>query len=160
MSKPNKVARWQGARSRRRLSQRQITPQAAPSFGQPQPISRLGRVGQPYRAYLRNIGAQAVRGAPLRDTHVARARGHCALVVQPPRRPRPRQLQAAEVRRRAAHTARLLSGPRRRAAARAERDCRLLDRVERHGLPAQRVAQAHAANHWHCWCCALSGRGL
>ena len=29
------------------LSQRQVTPQAAPSFGQPRPISRLGRAGRP-----------------------------------------------------------------------------------------------------------------
>ena len=27
----------------------QIVPQAAPSFGQPRPISRLGRAGRPYR---------------------------------------------------------------------------------------------------------------
>ena len=31
-----------------RSSQRQIVPRAAPSFGQPGPISRLGRAGQPY----------------------------------------------------------------------------------------------------------------
>eukprot|EP00964_Phaeocystis_antarctica_P002224 scaffold1147_cov68-Phaeocystis_antarctica.AAC.16 len=30
-------------------SQRQIVPQATPSFGQPRPISRLGRAGRPYR---------------------------------------------------------------------------------------------------------------
>ena len=30
------------------LFQRQIVPRAAPSFGQPGPISRLGRAGQPY----------------------------------------------------------------------------------------------------------------
>ena len=29
--------------------QRKIVPQAAPSFGQPRPISRLGRAGRPYR---------------------------------------------------------------------------------------------------------------
>eukprot|EP00964_Phaeocystis_antarctica_P127600 scaffold91265_cov65-Phaeocystis_antarctica.AAC.2 len=30
--------------------QRQIMPQAVPNFGQPRPISRLGRAGRPYRA--------------------------------------------------------------------------------------------------------------
>ena len=130
------------ARSRLRL------PHALASLGQSVAWAALaGHIGLVF-----DVGAQAVRGAPLRDTHVARARGHCALVVRPPRRPRPRQLQAAEVHHRAAHAARLLPGPRRRAAARAERDGRLLDRVERHGLSAQRVA----ANH----CCSLSGRGL
>ena len=29
----------------------QSVPQAAPSFGQPRPISRLGRAGRPYRPY-------------------------------------------------------------------------------------------------------------
>eukprot|EP00964_Phaeocystis_antarctica_P121362 scaffold85027_cov69-Phaeocystis_antarctica.AAC.3 len=32
------------------LFRRQSTPQAAPSFGQPRPTSRLGRAGRPYRA--------------------------------------------------------------------------------------------------------------
>ena len=33
-------------------SQRQVTPQAAPSFGQPRPTRRLGRADRPYRSGL------------------------------------------------------------------------------------------------------------
>ena len=35
------------------FSQRQIMPQAAPSSGQPRPISRLGRAGRPCWAHMR-----------------------------------------------------------------------------------------------------------
>ena len=41
-------------------SQRQITPQAAPSFGQPRPISRLGRADRLHRPCSRHSGAPGV----------------------------------------------------------------------------------------------------
>ena len=46
--------------------QRQTTPQAAPSFGQPQPISRLGRLGRPSRPCLPQGGAALHREAVTR----------------------------------------------------------------------------------------------
>ena len=45
----NKVAQTSASWISGGFSQRQITPQAALSFGQPRPISRLGRSGRPYR---------------------------------------------------------------------------------------------------------------
>ena len=82
-------------------SQRQVTPQAAPSFGQPWPISRLGRAIQallstqlqaPTPATLctafwkaRSVasrGPRRTRGAARSDDHAsARLRSVCAFLV-------------------------------------------------------------------------------
>eukprot|EP00964_Phaeocystis_antarctica_P116595 scaffold80532_cov64-Phaeocystis_antarctica.AAC.3 len=46
--------------------QRQAVPQATPSFGQPRPISRLGRAGRPYRPCFPHSPPRAPPGAPPR----------------------------------------------------------------------------------------------
>eukprot|EP00964_Phaeocystis_antarctica_P078117 scaffold48578_cov55-Phaeocystis_antarctica.AAC.1 len=53
--------------------QRQIVPQTAPSFGQPRPISRLGRAGRPYWPCFPH---RRVPGRSRRQGHRRRRPGH------------------------------------------------------------------------------------
>jgi hypothetical protein len=59
--------------------QHQVVPQAAPSVGQPRPISRVCRAGRPYRAYIRRRRAhwRSSTRAP-RSRCASRATGRCA----------------------------------------------------------------------------------
>ena len=55
--------------------QRQITPQAGRSYGQPEPISRVGGSGRPYRAWFRQEHRpHAPRSKAPDSSHSARAR--------------------------------------------------------------------------------------
>ena len=54
--------------------QRQITPQAAPSSGQPRPIRRLGRAGRPHRPWFRHSLRRAA-SPPALDTHAEAGSG-------------------------------------------------------------------------------------
>eukprot|EP00964_Phaeocystis_antarctica_P042077 scaffold24096_cov64-Phaeocystis_antarctica.AAC.1 len=54
----NKVAQASASWLSEGCFQRQAMPQAAPGFGQPRPMSRLGRAGQPYRPWFRHRPAR------------------------------------------------------------------------------------------------------
>ena len=66
-------------------SQRQITPQAAPSCGQPRPTSRLGRSGRPRRARFfrpRHGRVRPLGGRAAREGHAGHPKGtHATLTL-------------------------------------------------------------------------------